>query len=525
LNSSARLTRPMIRREGKCEEADWPIALEHAARGIKAALDKRGPQGIGGLASPHSTFEELYLLQRLLRGIGSGNVDFRLRQRDFSLDGKLQGAPWLGMAVTDLAGLDRVLVVGSQLRKDHPLLAHRLRQAAKKGTQVNLLHVLDDEQLIDVHAKSIVAPAALADALSAIVKAVAGARGAQVPPDVAPAVDAAPVSEEAKAIANSLVSGQRSAVLLGNLAQHHPQAARLHQLGLALAELLGARFGVLGEAANSVGGYIAGAVPFGATPGFNAAQMLAQPLAAYFVLHAEPELDCHDARQALATLKVAEFVVAMTPFRTRATEYADVLLPIAPFTETAGSFVNTEGRLQSFHGVARPLGESRPGWKVLRVLGNLLGVSGFDYDSAEQARNEALGGRDAGDLVSNAIASRLPLSKGEGGAGGLQRIADVPSYFADPLVRRSEPLQQSRDGAPPVASMNAALMKKLGIAAGDRVRIIQDGGEAILSAALDDAIPADCVRIPAAHASTAELGAMFGAVSVTRVSAAEKVSA
>ena len=294
LNSPQRLTRPMIRRDGKWEEADWPIALEHAARGIKAVLEKRGPKGIGALASPHATLEELYLLQRLLRGVGSGNVDFRLRQSDFTLDGKLQGAPWLGMPVSDLAALDRVLVIGSQLRKDHPLLAHRLRQAAKKGTHVSLLHVLDDEQLIDIHAKSIVAPAALVDALGGIVKAVAAAKGAQVPADVISVVNAASVSDESQAIANSLAAGRSSAVFLGNLAQHHPHAARLHQLALALAELLGARFGVLGEAANSVGGYIAGAVPFGAIAGLNAAQMLAQPLAAYLVLHAEPELDCNE---------------------------------------------------------------------------------------------------------------------------------------------------------------------------------------------------------------------------------------
>src|SRR4051812_2487759 len=253
LNSPQRLTRPMIRREGRWEEADWPIALEYAARGIKSALEKRGPKSIGALASPHSTFEELYLLQRLLRGVGSGNVDFRLRQSDFTLDGKLKGAPWLGMPVVDIGALDRVLVIGSQLRKDHPLLAHRLRQAAKKGAQVNLVHVLDDDQLIAIHARSIVSPAALVAELSAIVKAVAGLKSAQIPADVVGIVTGAVVSDNAQAIANSLASGEHGGVLLGNLAQHHPQAAQLHQLGLALSEMLGARFGVLGEAANSVG--------------------------------------------------------------------------------------------------------------------------------------------------------------------------------------------------------------------------------------------------------------------------------
>jgi NADH-quinone oxidoreductase subunit G len=524
LNSPQRLTRPMIRREGKWEETDWPIALEYAARGIKSALEKRGPKAVGALASPHSTFEELYLLQRLLRGVGSANVDFRLRQSDFTLDARLQGAPWLGMQIEEIATLDRVVVIGSQLRKDHPLLAHRLRQAAKKGTQVSLVHMLDDEQLIAVHAKSIVAPSAMVPALGAIVKAAAAAKGVAIPADVRDAVSGATVSDAAQAIASSLVSGERVAVLLGNLAQHHPQAASLHQLGLALAELLGGRFGVLGEAANSVGGYLAHAVPFGESAGLNAKQMLAQPLAAYLLLHAEPELDCHDAHQALNSMRVAEFVVAMSAFRTRAVDYADVLLPVAPFAETAGSFVNTEGRLQSFNGVVRPLGETRPAWKVLRVLGNLLGVAGFNYDSADEVRNEALVGRELRAELNNGIAARTPLSISSIPAG-VQRIGDVPIYFADPLVRRSEPLQNTRDAEPPVASMNARMMRQIGIAPGERVRVAQDGGEAILVAVLDEGVPANCVRIPAAHPATAELGGLFGTVTLARVPQPEKVTA
>jgi NADH-quinone oxidoreductase subunit G len=526
LNSPQRLTTPMIRREGKWEEVDWPIALEHAARGLKSILEKRGPQSIGGIASPHSTFEELYLLQKLLRSLGSGNVDLRLRQSDFSLDGKLAGAPWLGMKVTEFAALDRALVIGSNLRKDHPLLANRLRQAAKKGTQVSLLNVFDDDQLIAIHAKAAVAPAALVAALAGVVKAVAAAKSIAVPADVAGVVNAADASPTAQRIAASLTSGERTGVFLGNLAQHHPQAAQLHQLAQALAEMTGARFGVLGEAANSVGGYIAGAVPFAAQPaGLNAAQMLAQPLSAYLVLHAEPELDCNDANQAMAAMRVADFVVALSPFRTRAVDYADVLLPIAPFTETAGSFINTEGRVQPFNGVVRPLGETRPAWKVLRVLGNLLNVNGFNYDSAEEVRNEALANRDVQAALNNTIAARAPLPVSGPSVAILERIGDVPIHFADPLVRRSEPLQRTLDGAAPQASMNAATLKKHGLSAGDRVRVAQEPAEATLTVALDERVPDGCVHVPAAHASTAELGPLFGTITVTKVPATEKVSA
>ena len=521
LNSDDRLTRPLIKRDGKWEEADWPIALEHVARGLKAVRDKHGANAIGALGTPHSTLEELYLLQKLMRGMGSGNVDFRLRQTDFSLDGAMSGAPWLGMKIAELNQLDRVLVIGSQLRKDHPLIAHRLRQAAKRGTQVNLINALGDDQLIKLNHNVVVAPHEMVGALAAVVKAAAEIKAVLAPADLA----SVSVSSEAKAIAESLTSGKNAAVLLGNMAQEHAQASALHRLGLALAEICGARLGFLGEAANSVGGYVAGAVPSAAARGLNAAQMLAQPLHAYIVLNAEPELDSHNPRQALAAMNRADFVVTLSAFRGRATEYADALLPIAPFTETAGSFMNTEGRLQSFKGVVQPLGEARPAWKVLRVLGNLRGIPGFAFDSAEAVRNEALQGVDLAARLSNAVSDNSPIRIEQDGGAGLRRIADVPIYFADALVRRSGPLRRTADAAAPLASLSSATAERVGLNPGDKVRITQDGGEAVLDVALDDRIPAGCVRIPAAHPLTAGLGAMSGEVELERVPAARGVTA
>jgi NADH-quinone oxidoreductase subunit G len=525
LNSEQRLTRPLIKRDGKWEEADWPIALEHVARGLKAVREKQGAQAIGALATPHSTLEELYLLQKLMRGMGSGNVDFRLRQSDFSLDGTLGGAPWLGMKAAELNHLDRVLVVGSQLRKDHPLLAHRLRQAAKKRAQVSLIHVLGDDTLIKLHQKLTVSPRQLANALAQVITALARIKGIEPPLDQTAGLGSTAISPQAQGIAESLASGHNVAVLLGNMAQQHAQSAVLHRLGLALAEICGAKFGFLGEAANSVGGYLAGAVPFGIPAGLSAGAMLSQPLGAYVLLNTEIELDTHNPQRALAAMRGADFVVALSAFRNRAVEYADALLPIAPFTETAGSFINTEGRLQSFNGVVRPLGEARPAWKVLRVLGNLMGVSGFAFDSAEAVRDEALSAADVPTRLSNAVPVVGQIRVPAGAVTSLQRIADVPIYFADPLVRRAVPLQQTRDAAVPVASMCSALMERIGLNQGDKVRIIQEGGEAVLDVARDDRIPADCVRIPAAHPLTAGLGAMSGEVQLERVPAARGVTA
>ncbi|MCL4725475.1 MAG: molybdopterin-dependent oxidoreductase, partial [Rhodocyclaceae bacterium] len=438
----------------------------------------------------------------------SENVDCRLRQTDFSLDGK-GVTPWLGMPVAEIPTLDRVLVVGSFLRKDHPLLAQRLRQAAKKSTRVSLLHVADDDQLINLHAKSIVAPSALAAELAGIVKAVAEAKGA--------AVDAALAgvqpSAAAKAIAESLVSGEKGAIFLGNFAQQHAQAATLHALAQKLAELTGARFGYLGEAANSVGGYVAHAVPNAS--GLNAVRMLAESCRAYFVLHAEPELDCANPQQALAALKAADLVVALTPFKTRAVDYAHVILPIAPFTETSGTFINTEGRVQSFNAVVKPLGETRPAWKVLRVLGNLLGLPGFEQESSEAVRAEVLGGKPASvaeRLNNQADGVALNLAAP---APALQRIADVPIHFADPLARRAPSLQKTRDAAPPAARMNAATLAKLGLAAGAQVKVSL-GGTAILAAQLDAGVPDGCVRVAAGHELTSGLGPMQGELTVER---------
>ena len=308
------------------------------------------------------------------------------------------------------------------------------------------------------------------------------------------------------------------AILLGNFAQQHPQAASLQRLAQQLATLLGAKFGFLGEAANSVGGYVAKAFPQarGENAGLNAARLLAEPRQAYVLLGVEPELDCADGAKALAAMKQAASVIVLSPFKSAAAlEYADVLLPVAPFTETSGTFVNTEGRVQSFYAVAKPQGEARPAWKVLRVLGNLLDIAGFNYDSSEAVRDACLGGKP--DFVSgldNAVQpGNLHLDTG---AGGIERIADVPIHFADPLVRRAPALQATQDASAPAARMNAALLAKLGIAAGEAVKVGAGGTAINLVAQLDSGIPDNCVRIAAAHTDTAALGPMFGSLTVER---------
>lgn len=506
LNSAERLTKPMIKQGGKWLEVEWQAALEYVANGLRQVANSAGADQIAALATPHTTLEELALLQKLMRGLGSNNVDFRLRQSDFSADGKLTGAPWLGMPIADLSTRDRFLVVGSFLRKDHPLLAQRIRQAVKKGAQANIVHSSGDDLLMPIANQIVAAPSQLVNALAQILKAVATEKSANV--DLADVV----VSESAQAMARSLISGERCAILLGNFAQQHPQAAQIAALAQQIAELTGAKFGYLGEAANSVGGYVAGAVP--SAQGMNAAQMLATPRKAYVLLNVEPELDMHNPQQAMVAMAAADMVVALSAYKHNAMEYADVLLPITPFTETSGTFVNTEGRVQSFKGAVKPLGDARPGWKVLRVLGNLLNVAGFDYNTSEAVRDEVLANGDIADKLNNQLTGvAIQVASN---VQALERISDVPIYSTDAVVRRAIALHKTPDAAVPCAMFHTQTLQQLGIAAGDAVKVAQGTGSVVLSAVADDRLPVATVRVAAGHAATAPLGAMFGAISVER---------
>ncbi len=510
LSSGERLQKPMIRVDGALREVEWNVALDYASHALLDIVKTHGGEAIASLAAPHSTLEELYLLQKLTRGLGSGSVDFRPRRRDFSADGKLVGAPWLGLKLSEIKDLDAALVVGSFLRKDHPLFAQRLRQLAKKSGQVSLISVTGDDPLINLHASITVSPEELLRALAGVVKAAAQLKNAVVPAGL----ESVESGVTSKAIAESLLSGEKHAIFLGNVAEQAGQASQIHALAAELARLTGASFGFIGEAANSVGGYVAKALP----TALNAYEMFAQPRKAYVLLGIEPELDCYNPLQATAALKQAALVVMLTPFKPGGVlDYADVFLPTTPFTETSGTFINTEGRVQSFHGVLRPLGDSRPGWKVLRVLGNVLGVSGFNYESSEQVRDEIV--RPDSNFVSgldNRITGVAPVLVSGVADGGLRRIADVPIYFADPLVRRAISLQKTNDALPPSARMCAATLVQAGVSDGAQVRVSQGQGEALLTARIDETVPSGCVRVAAAHVSTAALGDMFGTINVER---------
>ncbi len=498
LNSDRRLTQPMIKQGGQWQAVDWNTALGYVADGVKRVIAEFGTQGLGALGAQHATVEELHLLAKLVRGLGSENIDVRTRHADFGNAAPAGRARWLGTSIASLSSLQRAFVIGSFLRKDHPLFAQRLRQAQRHGAEISSLNAVHDDWAMTVAHKLSAAPSGWADALAQVAAAVAAVKGVAAP---APA-DA---SAAAKAVANSLLSGERKAVLLGNAAAQHPQAAQLLALAQWIAAHTGATVGYLSESGNSVGAQLVGALP--RAGGLNAGQMLSQPMKALFLLGVEPAFDAADAAAARAALKGAGLVVSMTPFKDANTDIADVLLPVAPFTETGGALVNAEGRLQSFHGVVKPLGDTRPAWKVLRVLGNLLGLQGFEQETVEEVRAEALGNDIAARLDNSASAAiAVPAAAN----AGLERIADLPIYATDPIVRRAPSLQATADAAAPVVGLPSALWQQLGA----KVTVKQGTTSVTLSAREDATLAPNAVRL------AAPLGAaMFGALSVERAGA------
>lgn len=527
LNAEDRLRRPMIRRGTEWEETDWTTALEFTVSGLKKVLTTHGPDSLGALASPISTVEEFYLLQKLVRALGSNNVDHRLRQMDFSDDSVAPVFPSLGQPIAALEKLDDILLIGANPRKDQPLINLRLRLAARKGARVFAINPLDYDFRYQLAGKVIANPVDMVRALAGVVRALGTLKKMKLPAAFAEHFhDVKPGTVE-QAMAKALAHSACATVLLGNFALSHPQAATLRALAQLVADLCGAKLGQLPEA-NAAGAWLAGCVPHRdsagktATAGRHARDMLREPLKAYLLLGIEPELDCLDGPAVSTALPEAEFVVMMTtykpsPYRTRAVEYADVWLPLAPFTETDGTYVNVEGRRQEFAAAVAPLGEARPGWKILRMLGHLLGLAGFAQDSVSDVRREL----NLPDITPAVSSFPFAVTPAEGmtvpSAGQLMRLTEVPMYVVDAVVRRAPALQKTADNPPPAARMSAVQASRLGLKAGDAVQVVTPQGVACLDLVADPRVPEGCVLVPAGYPETAMLG-VYGPVTVRAVS-------
>ncbi len=514
---SERLTKPMVKEQGEWKEVDWDTALTRAAEGLKKIADAHGADKLGALASYSATTEEHYLLQKVMRGIGSNNIDHRLHQVDFRDQNHLPAYPALGQAIADLETIDAALLIGSNIRKAQPMLAHRLRKAvANNGAQIMAINPVDYDFAFPLSAKSIAID--LTCELMGVLKALLEMTGESAPAELKQYMDTAEVTDSRKAIASTLKSAPQATILLGNLVASHPSRAELRAIAGHIARLSGARLGVLTEGGNSAGAWLAGCVPHreaGAKPAENSGldwrSMMQADLMGYVLMGVEPELDCIESALAMDAMSKAEFVVAMTSFRgVGLMTNADVLLPIGTFLETAGSLVNTEGHWQQFEGCVAAPGEVRPAWKVLRVMGNLLDLSGFEYNAVTDIRTEMEG------LFSDIPMDGVTPWTIDGLTRlhpGLVRISDIPIYNVDPLVRRSAPLQATHDAqASRRLHANANTLQNAGLADGEKATLLQDNGVAVVTVVSDERLPDNAVYLPAGTKEMQGLGGSFGPV-------------
>ena len=441
-----RLVTPMVKRDQEWIESTWQEALQSAADAISGAVEDEG-DGLGVLASPGSTLEELYMLRRIASQLGSAHLDHRLRRIDFRDQQADPAWPWLGSSIAGLEQLDGALVVGSNLRMEVPIVAHRIRKAALGGAQVGFVNPVDYEYRF----RSTWVEAPLADFARSLAGVLAAAWEVDrpLPEEVADVVSGVAVDADHRAAARVLLGKERALVLLGHIAQRHPNFSEIRVLAAALAEVTGSQLGYLAEGANGVGAALAGCLPHrgvggsaGQPAGFDVHGMLSSPRRGYVLFGLEPDNDMAESELAEAALMSADAVVSFSAYiNDSLLECADVLLPIGTFAETAGTYVNAEGTWQSFDAAADPVGDARPGWRVLRVLGNALGVPDFDYQSADDVRDALR--RELGEPESPDNGYRGSFAASLDPADASVEEIDVPIYAVDAVVRRSEPLQQT----------------------------------------------------------------------------------
>ncbi|MCB1774382.1 MAG: NADH-quinone oxidoreductase subunit NuoG, partial [Gammaproteobacteria bacterium] len=506
LYSDDRAQQPMMRQGDTLRAGEWQPALQAAANLLKDV----DADDIGVLVSPSATLEEQYLAARLARGLGCKHIDHRLRQSDFRGDEADPALPWLGQKVADLATNQATLLVGSWLRKDQPLLNHRVRQSVINGGEVMVINPVAYDFNYEIDVDVVCAPSAMAAELAGVAAALgADTAGLTVEPDQAH-----------KAIADALKQAGQGTVLLGTAAQMHPDFSLLRALAASIADASGVALGFVGSGANDVGAWMAGAVPHrgaaGAAveSGLNARAMLEQPRKLYLTVGIEPERDMADPALVTGAMSGAK-LIALTSFVSPwLSEHADIVLPVSAYAETSGTLVNLEGGAQSFRGVATPPGEARPGWKVLRVLGNLLDIDGFDYVEPTDVRDELLAACD-GFSPDNRVGTLSPVTPQAGAEW--ERVGGVPMYAVDAMTRRAQALQITPDAWGAVARINPDAAATLGMSGGGRVRVTQGDTSAEFDVQLDNAVPDGCLWLPVAVPGTESLGAGFGPVSLEKI--------
>lgn len=518
IKSPDRLLTPKIKRESQWLDVDWNTALNYVVEKWQAILEKDGPSELGAIASPNSTCEEFFMLQKLFRSLGSNNLDHRIRQLDFSQQENFPAKPILGISLDELQQLDTIFLIGSDIRREQPLGCHRVRKAASRGAQVLALNPIDYDFNFDLSAKLITPSRDIPEVLAAIAKHLLpkDKQLHKLFPDLK-------TRKTENAFADRLTDRENGILLLGAHALSHPQATLIRALAEKIAAATGMTVGILSEGANSAGGWIAGMIPHrgagGAltqSTGLNVLDMFDKKLKSYLLLNVEPELDFVKGNHTVHALEQAEFVVALTPFVTEVQEqYADVLLPITPFFEVGGSFINATDTWQTFEPVTKPLGNAKPAWKIFRVLGNLFHLEGFDYNNTAQVR---------ADLV-KIIDTIAPLDasidfselQADEPAKGLLRLSEWPMYHIDNIVRRAISLQEwALDENLLAARINQTVANQYKLQSGEIISIIQGTDQLDIPVFIDNRIAGDYVLLPGGLAATGGFGEHMGPIQLLR---------
>nr|VFJ56687.1 MAG: NADH dehydrogenase subunit G [Candidatus Kentron sp. FW] len=528
LYSGDRLQTPMVKRNGQWQSVSWETALSVVIEKLQRIVREDGPENIGALASPGATLEEFYLIQKVLRGLGCHNIDHRLHAQDFRNQKQAPFFPWLGQSLKELEGTDVVLLIGSNCRKEQPLINHRIRRAALRGARIFVLNPIDYPFNYPLAERLIVSPMDMVACLAGIARAfVSEGEGGNTTAEFEKLLSHVNPGTAEREIAEALGSGMRTTVLLGNLAEIHPQAATLQVLATYIAGRSDSTLGVLTIGANSAGAWIAGALPHRGPAsrslekeGLDASAMITRGCKGYVLLGVEPELDCANSHMAFDAMTKATFVVSLTAYRTNSMEnYADVLLPIALFAENTGTFVNAVGKWQDFVSVVTPPGEAWPAWKTLHMLGDLLGLEGFGYSEVTEIRDELQTlVQDVGfPRQRNEWGSYEELNeeiRGKVGTQQLTRVGDIPIYAVDPLVRRAMSLQKTTDALECKVRINGNLAGLLGVRGEKLTSVHQDDCQKTLSIVVDDRVPDRCVWLPTGVSESVGLGANFGTISL-----------
>jgi NADH-quinone oxidoreductase subunit G len=514
LNSTDRLTTPMVKQNGQWLETDWQSALDYVVHSLGDIQKQHGANALAALAHPISSVEELYLLQKVMRGLGSGHVESRLRQVDTR--GAAQLA-WLGMPIAEINHLKRVLVIGSHLRKDQPLLAARIRTATKRGLEVYRLDAGGNDWLMPVAAHLHSAPAEWVKQLTEIATAIAKAKSLTLPAGA----QSSSVSAPAQRIADQLLAGansenpEKQAILLGALAIAHPNASDLHILAEFIAHHTGACLGFLGEGGNTVGAQVVGA-----TQGNDGSveSLLQSNARAYVLMNLEPLMDLPNPQQTRVALTKADTVIALSAFTSPdLLKLADVILPITPYTEAVGTYINMAAQVQTIQPAVRPLADARPAWKVLRAMGSLLNLDGFLYNVPEEVLADALA-KPLEHSLSNSFTANVQILNKNVLSGSIQRLADQAIYASDVIVRRAPSLQLTRDAKMAnQIGMGEDLFEQLGLKEGDLVTVSQEGKTLEAPVTLQPGLASGIVRIAVGTWMSTQLGSMFGEITIAKV--------